>query len=276
MTVAELARHPHPVIGTELPGSRILILDEHQVPVPDGQVGEICVTGTSLARGYTHPDPTSTQFTHLDLPGEPAPVRVYRTGDLGLRNTAGALEFRGRADNQVSVNGYRVELGEIESALRTHPGVHDVAVGAGEHHGQTQLTAWLVLADHAELHQVQQHLDVRLPRHMLPRLEAVLAIPLGPTGKADITTLKQTMARPTARDASLVDVVQTIWRETLGVTDVRPDDDFFALGGDSVQATRMIVATRRRLARAIPIRTVFDHSHFADFCTQLISSAGPR
>jgi len=276
VTVAELARHPHPVIGTELPGNRILILDDHQAPVPDGQVGEICVTGTSLARGYTRPDPASMRFAHLAVPGEPSPVRVYRTGDLGRRNAAGALEFHGRADNQVSVNGYRVELGEIEAALRTHPDVHDVAVGAQGHSGQTQLTAWLVLAGHADFHQIQEHLAQRVPRHMLPHLEAVTAIPLGPTGKADITALQRTAARPTSQADSLADVVHTIWRETLGVTEVQPGDDFFALGGDSVQATQMIVATRSKLARAIPIRTVFDHSRFADFCTQLTTAAGPR
>ncbi|SEG18545.1 amino acid adenylation domain-containing protein [Nonomuraea solani] len=280
VTTAELARHPHPVIGNELPGTRVWILDEDLSPVPDGRSGEICVTGRSLARGYSHPGPAeSSRFTHVRLPGESGPVRVYRTGDMGRRDPAGVLEFLGRTDDQVSISGYRVELGEVEAALRGCDGVRDTAVGLEDDgSGENRLVAWVVLAEHATLDQVRQALADRLPRHMLPRLHEAGAIPMGPTGKADTAALRAAVAvQPSATtDDAVHGIVESIWCETLGVAAITPSDDFFDLGGDSVRATQMVVLARERLTLGIPIRTIFDHSEFAVFCKEIDAAMRAR
>ncbi|MEV0381740.1 non-ribosomal peptide synthetase [Nonomuraea sp. NPDC050643] len=289
VTTAELARHRHPVIGSERPGTSVWILDEDLRPVPDGQSGEICVTGTSLARGYTHPGPAeSARFTHLHLPGGSGPVRVYRTGDMGRRDTAGVLEFLGRTDDQVSISGYRVELGEVEAALRGCDGVRDTAVGLEDDgSGERRLEAWVVLAEHSTLDQIRQALADRLPRHMLPRLHGAGAIPMGPTGKADTTALRAAVTQPpttpatpetteTMTEEAVHGIVESIWCDTLGVAAVTPSDDFFDLGGDSVRATQMVVLARERLTLGIPIRTIFDHSGFAVFCKEIDAAMRAR
>ncbi|MGW5350934.1 non-ribosomal peptide synthetase [Streptomyces sp. NPDC004031] len=287
-TGAVVAEHPEPVIGTALPGNGIVILDEELRPVPDGQVGEIWVTGAQLARGYLNAGPAEqARFTDLRLPGRAAPVRAYRTGDRGRFDAAGQVEFLGRFDSQVSVNGYRVELGEIEAALRSCPGVGNAAVALVKDGGQGTLAAWVLLtpatrADPAgSLDRIRARLAESLPAHMLPRMRAVPAVPMNIAGKADVQALTASnppLTGPAAPEPGaggdpaapepgqdLAALLRGHWTRTLRIDTVAPDDSFFALGGDSLMATELIVAVRERFAAAIPIRTIFDHPRFTDF-----------
>lgn len=278
-TMARLADHPQPVIGHELPGARVWVLDRSLQPVPDGEAGEIYISGIGVARGYTRPPADGTgPFLDLRTADGARPVRAYRTGDRGRRTPSGALEFLGRADDQVSISGYRVELGDVEAALRACDGVQDAAVATLERAGGLSLTAWTVLVQGHALDAVRQDLASRLPAHMLPQLSQVTHIPLGPSGKSDTTALKAADAsmQPATEGPALPDRMRVLWRQALGISDINADDDFFALGGDSMTATQMIVTARTELGLAIPIRTIFDHPHFTDFCLQLTLQEDPR
>ncbi|MEU5161181.1 non-ribosomal peptide synthetase [Streptomyces sp. NPDC020875] len=269
VTGAALAQRPDPVIGTALPGNRIWIVDQELRPVPAGQTGEICVTGPQLARGYLNAGPAEqARFTTLQTTDAATPLRAYRTGDRGRYNAAGQIEFLGRFDNQVSIHGHRVELGEIDAALRSCPGVGNTAVALNGDSEATVLTAWVVLDKGVSTDEVRATLASSLPPHMLPRLIPVSTIPMSLAGKADIHTLSTaatTPPAPPARHDELRDTLHALWSTTLSVTRIEPADDFFALGGDSLKATKMIMAARQQLRLALPIRTIFDHPRFEEF-----------
>lgn len=269
VTIVPLADHPEPVIGAALPGTRIWIADKDLRVLADGEVGEICVTGAQLARGYRNAGPAErARFTTIRVPGATAPLRTYRTGDRGRYNAVGQLEFLGRIDSQVSLSGHRVELGEIEAVLRSCPEVANAAVGLAGDGDRAALAAWVVLATDARLDQVRTALQQSLPMHMIPRLAPVAAIPMNAAGKADIQALAAASVTDNATPApaeGLPALLQNLWSSALGLENINDGDDFFALGGDSLKATRMIVATRQLLALDLPIRTIFDHPCFADF-----------
>jgi hypothetical protein len=211
------------------------------------------------------------------LPDGSRTVRGYRTGDRGRRDRAGQLEFLGRTDSQVSIAGHRVEIGEVETVLRGCPGVRAAAVGTRRDGHETTLAAYVILESAAAIGDVRTRLAAALPPHMIPAITVVPEIPMGPTGKADFARIAEVSgmkaekppektAPGSATGASVADIVQKVWCETLEVTTVEATDDFFSLGGDSVKATRTIVAIREILAPDIPIRALFDHPAFHDFC----------
>ena len=234
-------------LGTAVPGTAVRILDRHLADLPDGVIGEIYVGGVQLARGYLNrPGQTAARFV-----AAPAGGRLYRTGDLGARLPDGRIVFRGRSDNQLKVNGHRVEPGEVEAALLRRPGVRDAAViGDG-----STLAAAVVLADDGpsveHLHSV---LAADLPRHLVPStITAVDAIPLLPNGKRDTTAIHALVAGQRATgDSTLAPadqpqrVIVDVVADVLGIDTVGADADFFTLGGDSISAIRVA----SRLARA--------------------------
>ncbi|MEV3853180.1 non-ribosomal peptide synthetase [Streptomyces sp. NPDC050095] len=287
VTGAVLSEHPTPVIGAALPGNQVLVVDADLRPVPDGQIGEICIAGPQLARGYLTPGAEEhARFTTLRISETGSPVRIYRTGDRGRYNASGQVEFLGRFDNQVSISGHRVELGEVEAVLRACPGVRNTAVALLTTEEEATLAAWVVLAADVTLDHVQANIAESLPPHMLPRLSAVATIPMNTASKADIhalTTLAPPLMRPPALlpqpGQSLAVTLQEVWSSALKVDTIDPADNFFALGGDSLKATAMIVTIRKQLSAPVPIRTVFDHPCFAEFhqaITQLISPGASR
>jgi amino acid adenylation domain-containing protein len=277
VTAAAFRDHTRPMLGSPLPGCRVWVVDEALRPVPDGEAGELLVTGAQVARGYLNPAAAdAARFVSFRPPGGQT-VRAYRTGDRGRRDGAGQLEFLGRTDSQVSIAGHRVEIGEVETTLRGCAGVRAAAVGAlrGEH--VTALGAFVVLDPETPIEDIQAQLAAMLPRHMIPGLTVVPRIPMGPTGKADFTLLARasvpgneepatTSTEDSTGTANVTGVVGRIWCEMLNVAAVGPDDDFFALGGDSVKATQVVVAIRETLAPDIPIRVLFEHPGFGEFC----------
>lgn len=227
-------------IGRPVLGSTIELLDEHLQLVPDGEPGEVVVFGDCLARGYHG----GVAGGFVTLPAG----RAYRTGDYARRLPDGALEFVGRRDGQVKINGFRVELGEIESVLTRAPGVrHCVVLVSGDSGARRLVAAAEADADDGSL---REYLADRLPAHMVPsRVVVVPAFPLTGNGKVDSVALLA-MGRERPADAppfvppGTEDQrrVARAWVEVLGVAEVGLDDDFHWLGGTSLDAVR--IATR--------------------------------
>ncbi|MFD0570735.1 non-ribosomal peptide synthetase [Kitasatospora gansuensis] len=243
--------HQGPVpIGPPLAEVPIRIVDALGTEVAEGTPGELWIGGPGVARRYLGlPELTAERFV-----GE-GRDRYYRSGDLVRRNAAGDLEFHGRIDQQVKINGVRIELSEIEHVLAEHPAVGTVAVLLEERAGGPGLTAYVAVGtvpvDSAEL---RGFLADRLPAAMVPsRWLFAAALPLTTGGKIDRRRLGDrpvtaaavpvTSARLSGPDQELV---AEVWQAVLGVLPVRPDDRFFDLGGDSLTAMRAVGQFARR------------------------------
>jgi amino acid adenylation domain-containing protein len=238
-------------IGHATETTRLHVLDDQLRPVPDGTVGELFIAGTQLARGYLgRAGMTAERF--LPDPFGPPATRMYRTGDLVRRRPGGDLEFLGRADGQLKINGYRVEPGEVEAVLCNHPGVRQAAaIPRADASGGKSLIAYIVPRDAGpDLEHVRAHLAAQLPGFMVPTcIVVVSALPLTPNGKLDVAALpepegiapKSHFAARTEPEALLCRLVG----EVTGAAHVGIDDDFVALGGTSIAAARLVTRARR-------------------------------
>ncbi|GLW10446.1 hypothetical protein Misp01_55740 [Microtetraspora sp. NBRC 13810] len=231
-------------LGRPLPGVYGHLVDANLRPVPVGVPGELVVGGPGVTRGYIGlPELTAERFVPDPVTGE---GRCYRSGDL-LRVTAGGqVEFRGRVDDQVKVRGYRVELGEVSTALRALPQIAEaVVLPTGEGRAR-QLAAWVTPAAGSAVDPpaVRSALRERLPDYMVPAQLVVLdRLPLNPNGKVDRAALPE--PRPevtefTPPGTAGEELVARAWARVLDVTEVGAHDDFFALGGDSFAAVRAV------------------------------------
>ncbi|BCJ65767.1 non-ribosomal peptide synthetase [Polymorphospora rubra] len=268
-----------PPIGRPVAGARLYVLDGRLEPVPDGVLGELYIGGTGLARGYLNRSGLTAARFHPDPfagPGE----RMYRSGDLVRRRVDGTIEFVGRADDQVKVRGFRVEPGEIESALRDVPGVREAAVLLREDSpGDPHLVGYLVGDITAEV--ARDDLRRRLPGHLVPTRWVVLdRLPLTANGKLDRRALRapEQLDDATAyvaprddREARLA----AIWAEVLRRDRVGAYDNFFALGGHSLLATRLVHAINQRMAAGLSLRTLFQKPVLADLAAELAHHAAP-
>ncbi len=259
-----------PAIGRPLSATGAYVMDRCLQPVPPGTVGELCLGGIGLSRGYLRrPGGTAERFVPDDaggLPGE----RLYRTGDLTRSSADGELHFLGRIDHQVKVRGYRIELGEVEAALRNHPMVGEVVVlASGRKGGADRLLAFVVAAARAEpeASALRAFVRERLPEHMVPSAFSFLeAFPRLPNGKVDRRALAAAPVSPEPSARRSFAAPQTpaevllaeIWSELLGVESVSRDDDFFALGGHSLLATRAVSRVRRLSGIELPLSALFE------------------
>ncbi|MEV0254288.1 amino acid adenylation domain-containing protein [Streptomyces sp. NPDC050732] len=292
--VTERVPRGRPVpIGRPLDGTRVHVLDARLRPVPDGCVGEVYVAGAGLAHGYVgRPGATAERFV-ADPHGAPG-TRMYRTGDLARRTPSGALVFTGRADDQLKIRGFRVEPAEIEAALTTCPGVTRAVVGpAPAPDGSKRLAAWLILSEDAPppptpsptshptpdtpdpLDRVRTAAARLLPAHLLPTAWARIdAVPLTPHGKTDRAALPEPgagmppsgttplgapragqapQAPRTAREKELC----ALFGEVLGIVDAGPGTDFFAAGGHSLSALRLVGRVEGEWGVRIPVAMLF-------------------
>src|SRR5690606_39091469 len=274
-------------IGTPEWNSRVYVLDERLLPVPPGVRGELYLGGVQLARGYLRKAALTAERFVAD-PFEPG-VRMYRTGDLVARTAGGELIYFGRTDFQVKVRGFRVEPGEIEAALLSLPGVTQAAVLARtDAHFGDRLVGYVVGAD-TDVAQVKSGLRDKLPAYLVPDAFVVLdALPLTANGKLDRNALPAPVFETAAFRAPATPTEQLIagvYGEILELDTVGADDDFFALGGNSLLATRAAARIGTALDRAIGVRLLFEaptvaelalRVHRADALAALPPVAGPR
>ncbi|HEY5936248.1 MAG TPA: amino acid adenylation domain-containing protein, partial [Kofleriaceae bacterium] len=271
---------PHgrpPGLGEPIRGCTVTLRDHDLAPVEPGQIGEIFVGGVGVARGYLgRPDLTAERF----LPDPAAPgIRMYRTGDLARRRDDGALEFHGRADHQVKIRGHRIELGEVESVLRTAPGVRDALVLAREDRpGDVRLVGYLIGEANLDRAAVRAVAEARLPAFARPTDLTVLdAWPRSPAGKIDRSALP-VPDRGGSAGSARSDIeyrLSEIWQEVLGVSRVGPDDDFFALGGHSLLAIRLLAQLRAELDVDLPLSIIAERRTVATLA-DVIASHGAQ
>ncbi|MEU0298311.1 amino acid adenylation domain-containing protein [Streptomyces sp. NPDC006175] len=245
-------------IGRPDPDVRAYVLDGGLQPVGVGVTGELYLGGPSLARGYLG-RPGLTAATFVASPFGPPGERIYRTGDLVRWRPDGQLVFLGRADHQVKIRGFRVELGEIETTLTGHPDVRACAVIVRE----GRLVGYVIPTDDADLDtaRLREYLAGELPDHMVPTaLVPISRLPLSPSGKLDTSALPAPEITSAARREPATEaeaLLLAVFRDVLGTDEVGLDDDFFAVGGDSIVALQ-VVSRARRQGLGLAARDVFE------------------
>jgi acyl-CoA synthetase (AMP-forming)/AMP-acid ligase II/acyl carrier protein len=254
-------------VGRPIANTRVYVLDGGFRPQPVGVPGELFIAGAGVTRGY-HGRPGLTAERFVPEPfGDDAGARMYRTGDRARWRADGTLEFLGRADFQVKIRGFRIEPGEIESLLKAHPAVADaVVVARHDPHDGARLVAYTVPAGAAaaDAGELRAHLAARLPDYMVPAAFVPLdAFPLTPNGKLDRRALPEPEAaaapadRYVAPSSTVEEVLAGIWAEVLNVERIGVRDDFFALGGHSLRATRVLTRLRQTFQVEVPLRAFF-------------------
>jgi amino acid adenylation domain-containing protein len=274
------ASAPRIPLGRSIRGAAMYLLDQQLAPVPPGGRGEIYLGGSGVAGGYLNqPALTAARFVPDPFADDPG-ARMYATGDEGQLNDDGLIEYVGRLDDQVKVRGYRVELGEVEQTLRAHRSVRDACVVLHRPGGQTdQLVAHVVVApgDPVDPRNLVAHLRETLPEYMVPQhFVNHDALPVTATGKADRRALTQHSIRApepagqgaTAYGDPVQDVMAELWRSVLQVDTVPPDADFFALGGDSLLAIRLMAEAEAR-GLAVRLADLFNRPVLRDLCAGL-------
>ncbi|MEV5873297.1 amino acid adenylation domain-containing protein [Streptomyces sp. NPDC052101] len=256
-------------IGTPLGNMRAYVLGPGLAPVPQGVIGELYVVGTCLGRGY-HGRPGLTAERYVANPFGPAGERMYRTGDLARWNARGRLECVGRADGQVKVRGFRIETAEVEAACLQHPGISQAVVISREvPSGGRRLVAYVVHTGEgavgddgaggigdvdvlagASSAELRKFVAARLPDYMVPSAFVALGrMPLGPTGKLDRSALPEPEFLGEAYREPRTEaekVITAAYADVLGVDRVGVDDDFFAVGGDSLRSIQVVARARAR------------------------------
>lgn len=266
-------RRPSIPIGRPIGNATTHILDRNLDPVPIRVTGELYIGGDGVARGYVgQPAMTAERFIP-DPFASRAGARLYKTGDLCRFRADGTVEFLGRADTQVKLRGFRIELGEIEAALQQCDGVRDAAVLANEHAaGDKHLTAYVVAKSTPppSARALKTHLRTLLPEYMVPATIVFLeSLPSNANGKLDRRLLQARDPAPSspgrsrgARTAT-EKVVEEVWSEVLKLQEVDVDDNFFDLGGNSLQAAQVVARIAARISRTVHVRDLFRHQTVA-------------
>ncbi|MFD5208155.1 amino acid adenylation domain-containing protein [Streptomyces anulatus] len=286
-----------PHLGHPVTGARARVLDRRLEPVAPGVTGELYLSGPGVARGYDNRSGATAERFLPDPYGAPG-SRMYRTGDLA-RRVEGRLEYLSRADGQIKIRGFRVETGEVASALDAHGDIAQSAVavrsdsdsdsdsgsGSGSDSGEAQLVAWVVPAGHRDLssRELRAFVAQRLPAHMVPSLIVpVAALPLTPHGKVDFAALPPaTVAESTdgerrAPRSAPEEILCALFAESLEHEQVSPDDDFFELGGHSLLATRLIGRIRSAFGVELPVRALFESTTPASLAERLEGAGAAR
>ena len=270
-------------IGRPIWNIQVYILDEEKELVPVGMTGELYIAGVGLARGYLNrPGLTAERFVPHPFSAEPG-ARLYRTGDVVRWRQAGAteggeLEYVGRIDEQVKVRGHRIEIGEVEAALQSHPALSEAVVSAREFDNQElRLVAYLVSSEQPapSVTQLRSFLAARLPEYMIPAVFMELAeLPLtangkiarqalpAPNGERLLPEQEYAAARTVAEE-----LLCSIWAEVLQVERVGIHDNFFALGGDSILSIQ-VIARAREAGLLLTPKQFFQHQSIAALAAQ--------
>ena len=251
-------------IGRPIANSTAYVLDGEMTPVPAGVTGDLYVGGDGLALGYLN-DPEKTARQFIDHPWQPG-AGLYRTGDLASWRADGTIDFHGRADKQIKLRGYRIEPGEVEAALLDHPAVRQVVVDVfGTDAEQRILVAYLVGAAPIDLDGVRRHLNSRLPAFMVPSALIQLdSLPLTPNGKIDRAALPAPVVAtpagptiPTPPEGETEQRLLALWQEVLERSVPGVTENFFALGGHSLAAAKLIARIENTFGVALAFTTAF-------------------
>jgi amino acid adenylation domain-containing protein len=277
-------------IGRPIPGQRAYVLDGRQRPVPIGVPGELYLGGTMLAAGYANePELTSSKFVADPFSASDG-ARMYRTGDRARWTVDGNLEFLGRRDWQIKINGFRVETSEIEKVLNTAPQVDQSVVQPHpDSRGETHLVAWVVGTNghQPKPDELRAFLRTRLPRYMVPRQFVLLdRLPINAAGKIDTKVLSApAVKRPANCDYSpprneAERILAEIWQKELEIASVGIHDNFFDLGGGSLSSLRIIARARQSGLEFDPEilrpESLFEYPTVSELVALLNSKANPK
>jgi len=269
-----------PSIGRPITNTRVFLLDEDLQPVPKGSVGELCISGACVGRGYRNdPQLTSQKFVPSPFDANDG-ARLYRSGDLARALPDGSFEFVGRTDDQIKIRGFRVEPNEICAALTAHEAIQSaIVVPRQDSSGGRFLAAYLLLKPGFQptSSTLRTHLQGSLPDYMIPAAFVPLeSFPVNTSGKIDraalppptsSNTLKADAPTPlaTTTQTDLLAIVSSL----LKVADINPQDNFFLLGGHSLLGAQLLSAIQRRFQIELPLRTVFDFPTIAALSSEI-------
>ena len=268
-------------IGRPIANTQVYLLDSHLQPVPVGVPGELHIGGDGVARGYLNrPELTEEKFI-ADPFNSSSGARLYKTGDLARYRLDGTIECLGRNDFQVKLRGHRIDLGEIESALRQFPNVIDAVVLLREdERRQKSLVAYLLRSAHPspDAGMLQQFLRKKLPDYMMPSAFVVLdKFPLTPNGKTDRKALAATsLERAPVKQAftpprtPAEETLAKIWRELLVQSEIGIDDNFFEIGGHSLLAMQLMARVRKEFQAELSLRQIFEAPTIAELADVLM------
>ncbi|MBD2776530.1 non-ribosomal peptide synthetase [Iningainema tapete] len=263
-------------IGRPIANTQVYILDSHLQPVPIGIPGELHIGGIPLARGYLNrPELTAQKFISNPFGNG----KLYKTGDLARYLPDGNIEFIGRIDNQVKLRGLRIELGEIESVLDTHPQVEQTVVILRQDTAENQrLVAYVVRKDQSLTpNDLRRFLQQKLPGYMIPSAFVMLSsMPLNPNGKIDhkklpepdeISIVQSPYLAPRNHSES---ILANIWQQVLQVSKVGINDNFFDLGGHSLQAMNLMALIYQEMEIEIPLSMIYEKPTVAELSEYII------
>jgi amino acid adenylation domain-containing protein len=263
-------------VGRPIQNTSFYVLDAFMNPVPQGVPGELWIGGEGLARGYLNrPDLTDERFVPSPFPATSAGkasgatmARLYRTGDLVRYRPDGTLDFFGRIDHQVKLRGFRIELAEIESALRSFPGVLDTVTILRDDQGDKRLVGYVVTQDEPpSVAALRDHLRETLPEYMVPTAFVVLKeLPRMPNGKLDRAALPAPEQLAGERSSSFIapatslqQTVANVFRSVLRIEQVGLDDNFFDLGAHSLQIVKIHSELNQNIDPKIPLISFFQY-----------------
>lgn len=251
-------------IGKPITNSSVYILDKNNQLVPKMAVGEICLGGTGLSRGYLN----QPELTHEKFIAHPfhENKRLYKTGDLGRSLKDGTIEFLGRKDNQIKLRGFRIELGEIENVLSQYESVNSsLVIVHDDSIGEKVLVAYITVSNPINVKDIKHWLSALLPSHMIPAyVEVIDSFPLTVNGKIDrsklalpedITSIRTAIYKePTT---AIEKALAKLWEEVLGISQIGIEDNFFDLGGHSLKATKLISKIHKEFQVKLQLKDLF-------------------
>ncbi|MBV9790344.1 MAG: amino acid adenylation domain-containing protein, partial [Chloroflexi bacterium] len=270
-------------VGQPLQNNRIYVLDAFDQPQPVGIAGEVCVSGESVSRGYLfRPELTADRF--VVCPFEDGQIMV-RTGDLGRWRSDGTIEILGRIDHQVKVRGFRIETGEIEAVLATHPSVTECVVVVREDEpGDKRLVGYVAPREgmaEPTSGELRQLLGAQLPEYMVPAAFVTLpALPKTPNGKIDRKALpvpelqSEIDATFVAPTTPIEELLAQIWADVLGVERLGTRSNFFDLGGHSLLGTQIVSRIREAFGVELPLRVVFEAPTVVELAARIEAARG--
>jgi acyl carrier protein len=284
-TIKNITNESKVTIGKPIGNTTVYIFNDRIEETDDEEMGEICIGGDGVARGYYKDEKlTQEKFINKNNIG-----RIYKTGDLGKRLKTGDIEFHGRRDMQVKINGYRIELGEIENSIRLNPHIKDVVIFMSEmNSGNKAIIAHLIKKDATPddkyesddeiIEKLSNELKRILPSYMIPSVfEIVDKFPLTPNGKIDRNAIKNSFKKPsievelTPPGSMTEKILHSIWCEELGkgMQNIGIHENFFRIGGSSLAAISISTEIRKKLKKNCSARQIFENPTIASLSKKI-------